>query len=117
MAAIAAGTTTVAPIGTDPPLSGGTLVSTTYPNYDGFAYLAKPDPNPGQVFGSTGPLNTGNPAVVINSVEGGTLNQPAAPAGVGYQGHAGDAVALKVITVGSTVAGSDIEVIAFLIQR
>lgn len=118
-APIAAGTTTVAPEGTDPDLSGQTTgVSTTYPNYDGFDYLARPDANSTAAqFGSTGPLNTGNPSVVVNSTEGGTLNQPLAPLNSGYLGHAGDALQLAVRQVGSGTAGSDVSVIALIIQR
>lgn len=121
IAPIAAGTTTVIPLGTDPPLSGAASgVSTVYTNYDGFAYMAKPDPlaaTTAAAFGSTGPLNTNNPAVVVNATEGGTKNQPAAPLNVGYQGHAGDALGLYVRQVGSGTAGSDVMVAAFLIQR
>jgi hypothetical protein len=115
-AAIAAGTTTVAPMGTDPPLSGGGLVSTTTTNYDEIQFLAKPDANnaTSAPFGFAGnsPIQEGNQQNVL-----GTPGVPQAPQPPVYSANAGDALNISVLQVGSTVAGSDLHVMVFVTRR
>lgn len=113
-AAIASTTTTVAPQGTDPALSGqSTGVSTTYTNYNESPFLAKADPSPaGAGFAGNQPVNESNQTSVL-----GTPGVPQAPANRGFIGKAGDAYVLSVVEVGSTTAGSDAELILWLLVR
>ncbi len=113
-APIASSTYTVAPIGTDPPLSGQSAgVSTTYNTYNDFPFLASPDSNAaGFGFAGRQPIQEGNPLTVL-----GTPGVPQAGQPPVYSGHAGDALLPYIVQVGSGTAGADLTLSVWLNKR
>lgn len=81
------------------------------------SFLAKPDPTSTSTFAGNQPVNTTAPPVLVNSTEGATQNQPQSAANRGFIGVAGSVLAVAVPQVGSVVAGADLQVMLYIIQR
>lgn len=83
-------------------------------------YLASPTAEANTRFAGNQPVNMGSnqpQTVQVNATEAGSANQPNEAPNARWSGNAGDALQLAVVQVGSTVAGSDLLAIVWVVEK
>lgn len=96
-----------------PAVAGDTATEPSYTQY-----LARPTAESTTRFAGNQPVDNTQPATVaVNPTEAGSANQPQAASNVRWSGNAGDALQLAVTQVGSTVAGSDLIAVVWVVER
>jgi len=106
-------------VSTDTPFAGDpTVPLNTVVDPNEKNYLAKPQAASTTTFSGNQPVDNTQPqTITVNAVETGSANQYQMGESEGYLGNAGDLLQVGILQIGSTVAGADLAVIIWVLER